>query len=106
MFFFQYNFQELFIAYLSQQTYKKNGNKNDLNYNDLSKFVQNEEKLEFLHQILPKKITVKEFRDILERGSDTSDSDDDDDDEEEEEEEEQEEEEEEADGKTQMKYRK
>lgn len=37
--------------------------------------MQKEEKLEFLHQIVPKKITVKEFRDILERGSDSSDSD-------------------------------
>lgn len=67
--------QELFIAFLTQQTYKKNGNKKDLNYNDLSSFVQKEEKLEFLHQIVPKKITVKEFREILERGSDSSDSD-------------------------------
>lgn len=60
---------------MTQQTYKKNGNKKDLNYNDLSNFVQKEEKLEFLHQIVPKKITVKEFREILERGSDSSDSD-------------------------------
>lgn len=67
--------QELFIAFLTQQTYKKNGNRKDLNYNDLSSFVQKEEKLEFLHQIVPKKITVKEFREILERGSDSSDSD-------------------------------
>lgn len=67
--------QELFIGFLTQQTYKKNGNKKDLNYNDLSNFVQKEEKLEFLHQIVPKKITVKEFREILERGSDSSDSD-------------------------------
>lgn len=67
--------QELFIAFLTQQTYKKNGNKKDLNYNDLSNFVQKEEKLEFLHQIVPQKITVKEFREILERGSDSSDSD-------------------------------
>lgn len=27
--------------------------------------------MEFLHQIVPKKITVKEFREILERGSGT-----------------------------------
>lgn len=39
--------------------------------------MQEEEKLEFLHQIVPKKITVKEFRDILERGSESEDSDDD-----------------------------
>lgn len=67
--------QELFIAFLTQQTHKKNGNKKDINYNDLSNYVQKDEKLEFLHQIVPKKITVKEFREILERGSDSSDSD-------------------------------
>lgn len=37
--------------------------------------MQEEEKLEFLHQIVPKKITVKEFREILERGSDSETSD-------------------------------
>lgn len=37
--------------------------------------MQEEEKLEFLHQIVPKKITVKEFRDILERGSESESSD-------------------------------
>lgn len=69
--------QELFISYLTQQTHKKCAHKKDLNYNDLSSFVQEEEKLEFLHQIVPKKITVKEFREILERGSDSDDSEDD-----------------------------
>lgn len=52
-----------------------------MNYNDLSRFVQDEDHLEFLHQIVPKKITVKQFREILERGSDSetesSDSDED-----------------------------
>lgn len=67
--------QELFISYLTQQTHKKCAHKKDLNYNDLSHFVQEEEKLEFLHQIVPKKITVKEFREILERGSESESSD-------------------------------
>lgn len=76
-----YQRQELFISYLTQQTHKKCAHKKDLNYNDLSSFVQEEEKLEFLHQIVPKKITVKEFREILERASETESSDDDSDDE-------------------------
>lgn len=67
--------QELFISYLTQQTHKKYAHKKDLNYNDLSNFVQEEEKLEFLHQIVPKKITVKEFREIIERGSESESSD-------------------------------
>lgn len=70
-----FSLQELFIAYLANQTLKYTGGKKELNYNALSDFVQKEEKLEFLHQIVPKKITVKEFREILERGSDSSDSD-------------------------------
>lgn len=74
-----YQRQELFISYLTQQTHKRCAHKKDLNYNDLSSFVQEEEKLEFLHQIVPKKITVKEFREILERGSESESSDDSDD---------------------------
>lgn len=66
---------------MTQQTHKKCAHKKDLNYNDLSSFVQEEEKLEFLHQIVPKKITVKQFREILERGdrseSESSDSEED-----------------------------
>lgn len=59
---------------MTQQTHKKFGHKKDLNYNELSDFVQAEEKLEFLHQIVPKKITVKQFREILERGESESES--------------------------------
>lgn len=70
-----FSLQELFISYLTQQTHKKSAHKKDLNYNDLSSFVQEEEKLDFLHQIVPKKITVKEFREIIERGSESESSD-------------------------------
>lgn len=45
-----------------------------MNYEDLASFVQHNSKLEFLHEILPEKITVKQFREILARG-DQSDSD-------------------------------
>lgn len=93
----------MFISYLAHQTYTKNGSKNEITYNDLSRFVQNEEKLEFLHQMVPKKITVKEFRDILaqETDSDSNSSDSDEDStesEDEDEEEDGEEEEDEEDG--------
>lgn len=43
-------------------------------YKQLADYVQNEEKMEFLHQILPKKITVKEFRTIMESLPDPDDS--------------------------------
>lgn len=66
--------QELFIAYLAQQTQRKVDGSRDLNYDDLSRFVQLTDKLEFLHEILPEKITVKQFRDILLRGDEESES--------------------------------
>lgn len=46
----------------------------EITYDDLAKFVQGTDKLEFLHEILPEKITVRQFRDILERGDEDSDS--------------------------------
>lgn len=36
-----------------------------VDYKHLAEYVQSEERLEFLHQIVPKKITVKQFRDIM-----------------------------------------
>lgn len=71
---FEFCFQELFITYLAQQTQRKNTGNRELNYEDLASFVQHNNKLEFLHEILPEKITVKQFREILARG-DQSDSD-------------------------------
>lgn len=66
--------QELFVAYLAQETQRKCNTARELNYEDLSSFVQQTDKLEFLHEIVPEKITVKQFRDIIARG-DQSDSD-------------------------------
>lgn len=67
-------FQELFIGYLAQQTQHKPDVAREITYDDLAKFVQGTDKLEFLHEILPEKITVRQFRDILERGDEDSDS--------------------------------
>lgn len=66
--------QELFVSYLAQQTQRSCNAVRELNYEDLSSFVQKTDKLEFLHEIVPEKITVKQFRDILARG-DQSESD-------------------------------
>lgn len=57
----------MFIQLLSKESFKLCGqNTKQLEYKQLAESVQNNDKLEFLHQILPKKITVKEFRKIME----------------------------------------
>lgn len=52
-----------------------------LTYPNLAKYIQEDEKLDFLHDIVPKKITVKEYKKILAEekvtsidGSDSEDS--------------------------------
>lgn len=83
----------MFVKYLATNAFKPRKNSkatNELAYSQLAELVENEEKLEFLSHIIPKKITVKE---VIELQNEESDSDDE---EEEEEEEEGEEEEEEA----------
>ncbi|XP_058834361.1 chromatin accessibility complex protein 1 [Topomyia yanbarensis] len=56
---------ELFIEHVAKNSYKK-GMKN-LDYKHLAAYVESEEALEFLVQILPKKITVKEYKKIMEQ---------------------------------------
>lgn len=47
-------------AFQSQQTGKET-----LSYKSLAKFIQDDEKLEFLHAVVPNKITVKEYKNIM-----------------------------------------
>lgn len=96
---------EMFVRWLSKSVYELDTKA--LSYKELAKFVQDHEKLDFLHQIIPHKITVREYKKILaeivekeknpESGSDLSSSEEEDDDEEEEAEEEEAEEEESGD---------
>lgn len=55
-----------------------------LDYKSLAEYVQNESKLEFLQQMVPKKVTVKEYRALLKKSEEEevqeiSDDEDDDD---------------------------
>lgn len=77
----------MFIQLLTKESLKC-GEKNSkvVEYNQLAEHVQSNENMEFLRTILPKKITVKEFRQIMEReknpqSSDETSSEDDDNDE-------------------------
>ncbi|XP_055380177.1 chromatin accessibility complex 16kD protein [Condylostylus longicornis] len=55
---------EMFIQYLAKNSIKTN---TTLKYEHLSQLVNEQENLEFLLQIIPQKITVKEFNEIVNR---------------------------------------
>jgi chromatin accessibility complex protein 1 len=92
---------EIFIRQLVKDAFQANsvGGKETLDYRNLAKYVQDHENLDFLHAVLPNKITVKEYKKILAEetekdansGSDYESSEEDDSDEEEEEAEDEEE---------------
>ncbi|EAT40840.1 AAEL007466-PA [Aedes aegypti] len=67
---------EMFIQFISKNAYKKGTQL--LNYKHLASYVESEGSLEFLEQILPKKITVSQYKKIMEqkknKGSDDDDS--------------------------------
>ncbi|KAG5683665.1 hypothetical protein PVAND_012932 [Polypedilum vanderplanki] len=54
---------ELFIQWLSKEVYETD--KKALSYASLSKYIQKEERLDFLRQIAPEKITIREYKKIL-----------------------------------------
>lgn len=56
---------ELFIQYLSGEVHRKGG-KSSLDYKVLAEIVQSSEILEFLRQIIPRKITLKQFNEMME----------------------------------------
>lgn len=59
-----FNLQEMFIQYLSRNLYRI-ANTSTIQYNHLAKLVSEVEKLDFLSQIIPPKITVKRYREIM-----------------------------------------
>ncbi|CAH0385165.1 unnamed protein product [Bemisia tabaci] len=56
---------ELFVQYLTRMSYKKSPDGNKLEYKQLAEFVQNKNSMRFLREILPKKITVKQYKQML-----------------------------------------
>ncbi|XP_037928358.1 chromatin accessibility complex 16kD protein-like [Teleopsis dalmanni] len=66
---------EMFIQHVTKESITKVDKGNTLKYEHLAKFAQSRESLEFLLQIIPQKIKVKEFREILKK-KDDQDSDD------------------------------
>lgn len=67
----------MFIQFLTKESLKCcDKNSKMVEYNQLAEHVQSDDKMEFLRTILPKKITVKEFRQIMEREKNITSSDD------------------------------
>ncbi|XP_035912212.1 chromatin accessibility complex protein 1 [Anopheles stephensi] len=54
---------EMFIEHMAKGAHRPG--KKSLEYKDLAQYVENDDKLEFLQQILPKKITVKEYKAMM-----------------------------------------
>ncbi|XP_055837310.1 chromatin accessibility complex 16kD protein [Episyrphus balteatus] len=71
---------EMFIQKLAKNAYKNCKQGHTLQYEHLSSYVTKDDSLEFLLQIVPEKITVKEFKEIIaeEKESDESSSESDD----------------------------
>lgn len=64
---------EMFIQYMTKESHKKSQRQNLLEYKDLAAVVAGDEKLEFLASIIPKKITVKEYKKRLAEESSSDD---------------------------------
>lgn len=65
----QNSLQELFIHSLAKDAFKQNQTQNTtsntLDYKQLAEVVQMNGKMEFLQEIMPKKITVRQFRELM-----------------------------------------
>ncbi|KAH8240462.1 hypothetical protein KR038_001597 [Drosophila bunnanda] len=73
---------EMFVQHLAREAHAKHGGGDTLKYEQLSQLVNKEKNLEFLLQIVPEKIRVYQFKEMLRlnRSRDGDDDDDDDDD--------------------------
>lgn len=56
---------ELFIMYLTKLS-QRHGNNEEVEYHDLAAIVQRKESMEFLHDIVPKKIKYGEYLKMME----------------------------------------
>lgn len=59
--------QELFIKMLTTEAYKDSTDKKKIDYKNLANVAHKNDHLEFLREIVPKKITVKQYREMMAR---------------------------------------
>lgn len=66
---------EMFVRQVTQESFQKaNPATNSLKYEHLAQYVQDEDRLEFLLQIVPLKIKVHEFQELLQQNDDSDSS--------------------------------
>ncbi|XP_017887833.1 chromatin accessibility complex protein 1 [Ceratina calcarata] len=65
---------ELFIHYLTEEAHLQGNKGNSLDYKHLAEVVQNNDILEFLREIMPRKITVRQFKEMMAAKSSNSSS--------------------------------
>lgn len=58
---------ELFIKMMAREGYKFASPAKKLQYNDIVKVVASHPRFEFLEMIIPKKITVKEYKELMKK---------------------------------------
>ncbi|KAJ8923151.1 hypothetical protein NQ315_001705 [Exocentrus adspersus] len=56
---------EFFIKYLATESYNTTNNGKKLDYKNIAEVVHKDDRYEFLRDIMPKKITVREFKRIM-----------------------------------------
>ena len=69
---FPFQATELFIMYLTKLS-QRHGNNDVVEYQDLAAIVQRKESMEFLHDIVPKKIKYEEYLKMMEAIGDKED---------------------------------
>lgn len=57
-------FQELFVTDLAKRAFKNSKN-NFLEYKHIAEVVQEDDTLDFLREIMPRKITVRQFKELM-----------------------------------------
>ncbi|KAK2579655.1 hypothetical protein KPH14_011579 [Odynerus spinipes] len=56
---------ELFIHYLTEEAHMQSNKGNNLDYKHLAEVVQTNDTLAFLREIMPRKITVRQFKEMM-----------------------------------------
>lgn len=59
------HFQELFIKQLASEGFKDNNKGKKIEYKNLANVVHKNERYEFLREIVPQKITVRQYRELM-----------------------------------------
>lgn len=55
---------ELFIQYLTQEAFRISGH-HKMDYKHIAEIVQTREEMEFLREIMPRKITYKQYKELM-----------------------------------------